>query len=184
MAEKKLSGVKVLMVIAQEQFRDEELLEPKEILEEAGAMITVASTKEGEAHGMLGTTVTADTVIDRVNSGDYHAIVVVGGMGSPEFLWNNAVLHKLLQQCQKDGKVVAGICLSGAALAKAGVLASKNATVWATEESLQALEAGQARYSQEHVVADGNIITADGPQAAGEFGQALLSALQKVRAKV
>jgi protease I len=184
MADKKLTGMKVLIVLAPDQFRDEELLQPKEILSGHGAHVTVASTRAGEAHGMLGATVTPDTVVDKEQATDYHGIVVVGGMGSPEFLWNNASLHKLLKDCQQQGKVVAGICLSGAVLANAGVLSGKRATVWATPESVAALEKGKAQYTKDHVVADGSVVTADGPEAASQFGEAVATALQKVASRV
>jgi protease I len=184
MADKKLAGTKVLMVIAPEQFRDEELLEPQRILSEYGAHVTVASTKAGEAEGMLGAKVRPDTTIDTTKPSDYHAVIVVGGMGSPEHLWNNPTLHDILKQCHQSNKVVAAICLSGAALAQAGVLAGKRATVYSTPESLQALESGKAQYIKEHVVTDGNIITADGPDAAAEFADAIATVLQKVVAKV
>src|SRR6185437_7740378 len=180
MADKKLAGMKVLMVIAPDQFRDEELLQPKEILSGHGAHVTIASTRAGQAQGMLGATVIADTVVDKVQAADYQGIIVVGGMGSPEFLWNNTALHKILQDCQQQGKVVASICLSGAALANAGVLAGKRATVWATPESVAALEKGKAQYIKDHVVADGSVVTADGPEAASPFAEAVTAALQKV----
>jgi protease I len=184
MADKKLAGTKVLMIIAPEQFRDEELLEPQRILSEQGAHVTVASTKPGEAEGMLGAKVRPDTTIDTIKPADYHAVVVIGGMGSPEYLWNNPTLHDILKQCHQNNKVVAAICLSGAVLANAGVLAGKRATVYATPESLEALESGKANYVKEHVVADGNVITADGPEAAPEFADEIATALQKVVAKV
>ena len=62
MAEKRLTGNKILMVIAPDQFRDEELLTPKEVLTQSGATVVVASTQTGEAKGMLGARVTPDIV--------------------------------------------------------------------------------------------------------------------------
>jgi protease I len=184
MADKRLLGKNVLMVIAPEEFRDEELSEPKDILSRRGANVTVASTAAGQARGMLGATVTPDATIDKVQASDYHAIVVVGGMGSPQHLWNNDKLKALLKQAHESGKVVAGICLSGAVLANAGVLSGKKATVWACDESLQALKDGKAIYTKQPVVAEGNIITAEGPDAASEFGNAIATALEKAALKV
>lgn len=180
MTEKTLNGTRVLMIIAPEDFRDEELLEPKQILTEAGAQVTVASTRAGEATGMLGASVKPDAVVDNLKSADYHAVVVVGGMGSPTHLWQHKHVHNLLKETHAAGRVVGGICLSGAVLANAGVLNGKRATVWATDESLAALSAGKAQYVKEHVVQDGNVVTADGPEAAPEFGQTLVRALQKI----
>jgi len=101
---KRLAGTKVLMVIAPEQFRDEELLVPKEKFEAAGAVVTVASTRTGEAKGMLGAKVNADKTLSEVKAQDFQAIVVVGGMGSPEFLWNEDKLHSLVQELNAAAK--------------------------------------------------------------------------------
>jgi protease I len=179
MADKRINGSKILMVIAPEQFRDEELLEPKRIFTEEGAQVTVASTKAGPAKGMLGATATPDCLIKDARPADFDAIVVVGGMGSPEYLWENNELHTILQQAVRDDKVVASICLSGAVLAKAGVLQNKQATVWEMPESLAALQQGKATYKKQPVVQDGRIITANGPEAAAEFGRTVVAELAK-----
>ena len=181
MSEKRLSGTKILMVIAPTEFRDEELLTPKKLLSEAGAAVTVASTTADEAKGMLGAKVKPDIVLSSAASSDYHGVIVVGGMGAPKFLWHDAKLHTLIQEMNRDEKVVAAICLSGAVLANAGVLQTKRATVYSTPESLQSLKDGKAQYVKEHVVQDGRIITADGPQAAQKFGEAIVAELSKVK---
>jgi protease I len=179
MADKALDGIRVLMIIAPEDFRDEELLEPKQLLTDAGAKVTVASTESGEASGMLGAKVTPDATVAGLKASDYHAVVVVGGMGSPTHLWNNEAVLQLLRDTHAAGNVVGAICLSGAVLANAGVLKGKKATVYATDESLAALSAGGAHFATEHVVHDGNVVTADGPEAASEFGMTLITALQR-----
>jgi protease I len=173
----KLDGKRVLMVIAPEQFRDEELANPKAILEEAGARVTVASTRGGTCRGMLGASVTPDTTIASERAGDYDAVVVVGGGGSPAHLWENASLHQVLRDAKSANKVIGGICLSGAALARAGVLAGKHATVWRTDESIAAMREGQAKLSDSPVVVDGMVVTANGPEAANDFGRRLAQLL-------
>jgi protease I len=180
MTNQPLNGNRVLMIIAPEDFRDEELLEPKQLLTEAGAKVTVASTREGEATGMLGARIKPDAIVDTLKASDYHAVVIVGGMGSPTHLWHHNHVHKLLKETQSAGRVVGGICLSGAVLANAGVLAGKRATVYATDESIAALSAGKAQYVTDHVVHDGTVVTADGPEAASEFGRTLIHALQQL----
>jgi protease I len=181
MASKKLQGIKVALVIAPDAFRDEELFVPQEMLLEAGAEAIVASTKTGEARGMLGGTARAETNVKDLKNEELDAVIVVGGMGSPEHLWSNAELHTLVQDLHKAGKVVAAICLSGAALANAGILNGKKATVWECPESLEALENGKATYVKQPVVQDGKIITANGPEAAKEFAETLINELSKVK---
>ena len=181
MASKRLQGLKVALVIAPEAFRDEELFVPKERFEQEGAETVVASTKVGEAVGMLGGKTMAQSTIRDLKSDEYAAVVVVGGMGSPEHLWGNKDLHQLLQSHVKSDKPVAAICLSGAALANAGILANKNATVWECPESLEALQKGKANYLNQAVVQDGKIITANGPEAAEEFATSIVNELSKVK---
>lgn len=176
----KLLGKRILLVIAPEQFRDEELLEPKEVFKTAGADVLIAACKQGEATGMLGAKVSPDLLISEVKANDFDACAVIGGMGSLEHLWNDTQLHGILQTLQRQEKVVAAICLSGAVLAKAGVLKGKKATVYAIPESLQALKDGGAEYKNEHVVRDGLIVTADGPAVATKFAQTIVDAIQVV----
>ena len=48
--------VKIVMIIAPENYRDEEFQEPKGVFEEKGFEVTVASKGVKEAKGMLGGT--------------------------------------------------------------------------------------------------------------------------------
>ena len=173
----RLADTKVLFVIAPRDFRDEELTAPKTALEAAGARVEVASPQAEAATGMLGASVQPDRVLRDCRSADYDAIVVVGGAGSPAFLWDNPHLHTLLQEARRANKVVAGICLSSAVLARAGVLKGLRATVYVTKDSLAALARGGAHHVPEDVVVDGRVITAKGPEAAPAFGSALVEAL-------
>ena len=180
MADKRLEGKKIAFVIAPEQFRDEELFTPRARVEEEGAAAVVASTSKGTASGMLGGSCQVETLINELEPAQFDAVVVVGGMGSPEHLWDNEELHHLLKALDKDGKIIASICLSGGALARAGVLKGKEATVWECEDSLEALKKGEARYVKKPVVKDGRVITANGPEAAEEFASTVIAELAKV----
>jgi protease I len=172
-----LMGKRILMVIAPEEFRDEELFTPKEIFEAEGATVTIASTRLGPARGMLGGRASPDLLITDARADDYDAIVVVGGMGSPTHLWPNEDLHRLLREADEKGKLIGAICLSPAVLARAGLLRGRRATVYVTEDSLRELQRGGAQYHSADVVTDGRIITASGPHAAAEFGRAICAQL-------
>ena len=58
-----LAGKKAVMVIAEKNFRDEEFLQPKEILEKAGVMVSVASSNIKSARGTLGAVVAPDNTM-------------------------------------------------------------------------------------------------------------------------
>lgn len=169
----------ILAVIAPERFRDEELFVPQAVLTAKGFDVTIASTKTGVATGMLGGTATASITIGQADASQYEAIVVVGGYGSVEFLWNNAELHKLVQGFHRAGKVVSAICVSPVVLAKAGILTGKKATVFEMPESLEAFATLGVTYTGEGVtVTDKTLVTAQSPEQATEFAQAIVNALE------
>jgi protease I len=164
------------MIIAPEDFRDEELLHTKEELERGGASVSIASTKLTPARGMLGATVTPDIKLDQVKVDDYDAIVFVGGSGSSIYFNDNRALS-IASEAFRKGKITCAICIAPVTLANAGVLKGKQATVW-DSDFVRRIEIRGAKYVAKPVVVDGKVITASGPTAAREFGRAIAKALK------
>lgn len=177
---KSLEGRRVVFVVAPMEYRDEELDVPRAIVENAGATTAVAAPRPGRCQGMLGGTVDASFSTSSLRAADWDAAVVVGGGGSPEHLWEDANLHAFLRELAAEGRPVAGICLSAAVLAKAGLLEGKVATVWPDSKAIAALGDGGARYEKAPVQVDGLVVTAEGPHAAEPFGQKIVEALESV----
>jgi protease I len=62
------------------------------------------------------------------------------------------------------------------------VLEGKKVTGWNGDDEAQGIfERAGAVLVSEHVVTDGNLVTADGPEAAEEFGRMILNKLAEVR---
>ena len=173
--------MKLLVVIAPERFRDEELFEPLSVFQKAGIAYDIASIKAGTCTGMLGGKCDATLDIARVQAEEYDGIVVIGGAGSPEFLWGNSRLHTLVAEFAKAGRLVSAICLSPVVLARAGVLRGKKATVYRMADSVAEMRKGGAQLRDEAVVIDGTFITANGPAAARRFGEEIVSALANAK---
>lgn len=165
---------KVLMILAHEAFRDEEYDKPRRILETDGVEVTVASSSLGEATGRFGLKAPVDILVKDAAEADYDAIVYIGGGGASEYFTDPAAL-KLARDFAEAGKVVAAICIAPHTLATAGVLKTKQATCFPSEKD--ALLRFGAEYTGTAVEVDGNVITADGPESAEEFGEAILEAL-------
>jgi protease I len=175
---------RILLVIPPVNFRDEEFLEPyTHFTQDHQWDVTVASTTTGTATGMLGQTWDVKQTITEQQADGFDALVVVGGMGSPEHLWSNEPLLQLVRDFNDKGKVVSSICLSGAVLAKAGVLEGRKATVWEMPESLAEFEKGKAQFIRQDLVVDGNIITSNGPHAATAFAKEIANHLLQVPAR-
>ena len=167
----------VLIVVAPERFRDEELLEPKRALLAGGHRVIVASTRPGRASGMLGAEVVTDSAVSAIAADAVEALVIAGGAGSPAHLWDSEPLRALVRKVHAAGRPVAAICLSPPVLARAGVLSGCRATTWPAARAVLELRRGGATYVKEPVVQDGSIVTADGPEAAPAFGAALVNLL-------
>ncbi len=170
--------MKLLITIAPERFRDEELERPIRVFEEAGIDYDIASTTAGTCTGMLGAVTEAALTFDDVDPDDYAGIVVVGGVGSQDHLWGNETLASLVKSFFEQGKVVAAICLSPVVLARAGILAGRQATVFPSPAAVREMAKGGANLVDVPVVADMQIVTANGPSAAAEFADAIVSKLE------
>ncbi|MEW6035274.1 MAG: DJ-1/PfpI family protein [Candidatus Micrarchaeota archaeon] len=168
---------KVLMIIAQSGFRDEELLVPKEVLERAGHQVKVASLTRQKASGSKGAIVQPDLAVYEANPDFFDCVVVVGGPGSPALAESDEVRELLLGASAK-GKVLGAICLGPMALARAGVLAGKSATIYPDRKAIAVLKESAAQYRAEAVVTDGKVVTADGPSSATAFGNKLAEILR------
>ena len=180
MADKTLVGKKIAMVIAFRDFRDIEYFIPRNILFSAGAQITTCSTEKGIAVGADGGEVQVNLEASELQVAKFDAIVFIGGSGMGKNL-DNEVLHQIAQETVAQNKVLGAICVAPALLAKAGVLNGKKATVWSNpldKSAVKMLKEGGAQYQDESVVIDGQIITASGPPAAKQFGEALTTLLK------
>lgn len=166
---------KIAMIIAKQDFRDEELLVPKSIFEDAGFRVVVFSDSIGKARGMLGAEVNVDNAIDKLNTADYKAIIFIGGIGASRY-WNNKTAHNIARDTLANNKVLGAICIAPVILANAGVLDGKRATVWPSEKN-RLIDCG-ARYTGRSVEVSGDIVTADGPNAAKEFASEILKLIQ------
>jgi protease I len=172
-----VGGRHVVIVIAPERFRDEELDHPRRALEAAGHHVTIVSTRAGEATGMLGARVNVETTVAGVRAEDVDAVVLAGGAGAPAHLWDSEPLRALVRSVHASGHPVGAICLAPPVLARAGLLAGKRATCYPTERAILELKRGGATPVEEAVVRDGTIVTANGPEAATDFGNALAQLL-------
>lgn len=169
-----LSSKKVLMVVAPNNFRDEEAFEPKKTLEEAGASVVIASSGVGQAKGMFGRTLEVEEDISRVDTVGFEAIVFVGGTGASAY-FNDPTALNLAKNFSQAGKVIGAICIAPSILANAGLLSGKKATAFSSESGN--LIAKGAEYTGEALTVDGKIVTARGPEAATEFGKKLVEIL-------
>lgn len=166
---------KVLMILAPENFRDEEFFQTRAQLSGAGVKLaTCSKPKVEEAIGSLGGRVAIETSPDKVNLSEFAAVVFVGGPGSAVYFKDQEMLA-LARQAHEQGKVLGAICIASSILANAGILSGKKATAFPSEQ--KNLKSKGATFTGKAVTVDGKIVTASGPEAAADFGKALVKVL-------
>jgi len=170
---------KVAFIIAFRGFKDEEYLKPKAVLESGGVEVETFSNKKGVAIGSEGEGVVVKE-LDDLGVVNFHAIIFVGGPGALDSL-DNEKSYAISKETLAQNKILAAICISPVILSKAGVLENKKATAWTSslnKKPRQILKDNNAIFIDKDVIIDGNIITANGPSAANDFGQKILDSLQ------
>jgi protease I len=172
--------MKILIAIAPEKFRDEELEVPVAAFQESGIAFDIASTRRGTCTGMLGAKTTASLSFEEIEPKQYGCLVIIGGGGSQTYLWNDDLLVQLAKYFHESRKIVAAICLAPVVLAHAGILKGKRATCFESPVSFREMKAGGAVLVNKPVVTDGLIITANGPSAAPEFADSILHTIKEV----
>lgn len=173
----------ILILIADQGFQDQEYIETRSVLEEADFTIKLANYNGRDSLGKFGNKIPVDYSLkedNQVDLSDFAALVIIGGPGAIEYLDNPKIYH-LVQQFMAQNKVCAAICIAPVILARSGALINRKATVWSSELdrwSIEVLKENQAEYSEKEVIIDGKIITANGSQAASQFGKKIAEILK------
>src|SRR5207247_5777074 len=85
----RISEAKVL-IVATDGFEESELFGPRQILEQRGAEVKLASPKaepiQATVHDDPGKTIRPDLTLDQARAGDFDALVLPGGVRNPDAL--------------------------------------------------------------------------------------------------
>ena len=171
--------MKRILIIAADGFEQSELMEPRAMMQDGGAGVTVASPEDGSIKGWdtgdWGDSVDVDITLDEVSSGDFDALVVPGGQINPDLLRLQPRAVELVREFAASGKPVAAICHAPWLLIEAGIVAGRTATGWPSVRTDLA-NAGATVVDRE-VAVDGNLITSRKPDDIPAFTDALKQAL-------
>jgi len=171
---------KIAIIIAFNNFRDEEYFIPKQVLEMEGNKVITVSSQLGKAIGTYGGEVNIDMILEDIKINEFDAIIFAGGSGALAYL-ENKTCWEIAKHAISNKKVLGAICIGPTILARAGVLLNKKATVWSSpldKSAIKILKEGGAIFGDNQVVQDGNIITANGPEASRKFGEAIARLLE------
>jgi protease I len=173
-----------VLIVATDGFEQAELFEPRQALLDAGAKVTLASPStdpiQGMKHDEKGDTITPDLTLDDVNTEDYTALLLPGGVANPDTLRMNDRAVDIVEEFVDDDKLVAAICHAPWLLIEADVVDGKTMTSWPSVRTDLA-NAG-ADVVDEEVVRDGQFITSRKPDDIPAFNKAIIEALAEATA--
>lgn len=165
---------KRILFFVEEMYEDLELWYPRIRLKEEGAKTTVVGPEKKVYRGKNGYPCQADDTVENVSAKDYDALVIPGGY-APDKLRRYRSVLELTKSFNDDRKPIAFICHAGWVPISAKILKGKNVTsVNAIKDDME--NAG-ARYHDQPVVVDGNIISSRTPEDLPQFCTAIIQAL-------
>ncbi len=174
-----LSQARVLL-LATDGFEQDELFKPRQALIDAGATVTLASIKTDPIQGVKhdvdkGETITPDLTLDEVDTDDYDALVLPGGVANPDAMRLEERAIEIITEFMEDGKIVAAICHAPWLLVEADVVDGRRMTSWPSVRT--DLENAGADVVDQEVVVDANLITSRKPDDIPAFNKAIIDAL-------
>jgi protease I len=169
-----------VLIVATDGFEEWELFGPRQILQERGAEVMLASPKtdpiQATVHDDPGKTIRPDLTLDQARADDFDALILPGGVRNPDHLRTNAKAIQLIRDFAEQGKPVAAICHGPWLLVEADLLRGRTATSWPSIRT--DLRNAGANVVDEVVVVDDNIVTSRKPDDVEEFTRAVIGLVE------
>ena len=174
-----LAGKKIA-IIATDFFEEAELVEPRDRLREAGASVSVYSTKREAIQATQGDTeptrkIDVDGTFEDVEIESTDALIVPGGTVNADRIRMEDEAQELVRAFDNLGKPLALICHGPWLLVSAGRADGRRVTSWPS--LADDLRNAGADWVDEEVVVDGNLITSRKPDDLPAFVDAIRAAL-------
>ncbi len=168
-------------MMAMDGFEQAELETTKKLLEESGARVDVVSPKNGSIKGWhgkdWGNDVPVDVALKDANAEDYDALVLPGGVMSPDRLRMEDQAVELVQEFYQQGKVVAAICHGPWMLVEAGVARGHEITSWPSLR-MDIRNAGGTWVDQDCVASEG-VVTSRKPADIPAFANKIIEEMNE-----
>lgn len=169
-----------ILIVATDRFEESELFGPKALLEKKGAEVVLASLSltpiQATVRDDAGRTIRPDLTVDEARAEEFDALILPGGLGSPDRLRTEAKVIALIRAFDSAAKPIASICHGPWLLVEADVLRRRRATSWRSIRT-DLVNAG-ATWLDEPAVTDGHVLTSRKPADVPEFTAALIALIE------
>ena len=197
----RLTGKNILIIIPKDYYDEEELEIPYELFKSEDANIIIASGKMKAAVGMkTGRRMPDRLIVDSMEgiTGDsyvtggtgtrqikavFQGVVVVGGSGARNYLWEDKMVRLLLTDRYKSEFVVAAIGQGIGCLAEANLVEALEVPVdenTAKKPFLKILDKGKALLSDENLIIHERLVMGKDGSTAEAFAKAVIDEVEKI----
>jgi len=165
-----LSNKKVAVLVT-DGFEEVEFTQPIQALKDAGATVKVIALKEGKvkawAHDKWSSEYDVDAAVNSADASDYDALVLPGGVMSPDKLRMDKDAVSFVGGFFEDNKPIAAICHGPWTLIETGEIHGRRMTSYPSLKT-DLTNAG-AEWVDEEVVVDNGLVTSRNPDDLPAF---------------
>ena len=165
-----------VLIVATDGFEEWELFGPRQILQQRGADVVLASLKrdpiQATVHDDPGRTIRPDLTVDEASADDFDALILPGGVRNPDTLRLHGNVIDLIRAFDRHDKPIGAICHGPWLLVEADLLRGRTATSWPSIRT--DLRNAGANVVDEAAVTDRNIVTGRKPDDVEAFINALI----------
>ena len=167
---------KRVAVLVEQQYQEMEVWYPVYRLREAKCVVTLVGPEAGKVYASkLGYPAKTDVAAKDVSAKDFDAVVIPGGF-APDYIRRSPAMMALVRDAFEAGKPVAAVCHGPWVLCSTNALKNRKATGFHSIKD-DMVNAG-AKFVDQEVVVDGNVITSRTPDDLPAFVVAILKALE------
>ena len=169
-----------VLIVATDGFEEWELFGPRQILQQRGADVVLASLKrdpiQATVHDDPGRTIRPDLTVDEASADDFDALILPGGVRNPDTLRLHGNVIDLIRAFDRQDKPIGAICHGPWLLIEADLLRGRTATSWPSIRT--DLRNAGANVVDEAAVTDRNIVTGRKPDDVEAFTNALIDLIE------
>lgn len=174
---------KKVAVLVTDGFEEVEFTQPIQALKEAGAKVEVIALKEGKVkswtHDKWGGEYDVDITVGSADASDYDALVLPGGVMSPDKLRMDKDAVSFVGGFFEDNKPIAAICHGPWTLIETGELQGRRVTSYPSLKT-DLTNAG-AEWVDEEVVVDNGLVTSRNPDDLPAFCKKMVEEIAEGR---
>lgn len=149
---------KKAIIITAEGYDEREFYYAYYRLQEAGFVVDVATSENDMVYGKHKIPFEPTIRLNQLTCNDYDLLVIPGGYVAPDKMRQNEKILEFVRLMDDQKKIISSTCHGPWVLISAGIMKGRRATCYAGCKD-DMINAG-AEYSDESVVIDGNVVTA------------------------